>query len=82
MIAQSSLLHREPYAEEGLEVEIPTVFVIDPDPATGRVVSELVDGHRIEVQSHTCGRSFFAAYDGTQRGCLVLELRILDASGF
>lgn len=82
MMAQSSLLHREPFADEDPEVEAPTVFVIDPDPATGRIVGELVDGHRIEVQSHACGRSFFAAYDGTQRGCLVLELRILDASGF
>ena len=82
MIAQSSLLYRELPAEDDLEVETPTVYVIDPDPATGRIVSELVDGHRIEVQSHACGRSFFAAYDGSQRGCLVLELRILDASGF
>jgi FixJ family two-component response regulator len=82
MIAPRPLSHLETSVQNDFELEAPTVFVVDPDPATGRIVGELIEGHRIEVQSHACGRSFFAAYDGRQSGCLVLELRILDASGF
>ncbi len=82
MIAQSTLRHRELSIHDDLQGVSPTVFVIDPDPGTGRIVGELVEGHQIDVQSHACGRSFFAAYDGSQCGCLVLEMRILDASGF
>lgn len=82
MIAQSILRHRETPFEKDHTVPTPTVFVVDPDPATGRLVGELFEGHCIEVQSHGCGRSFFTSYDGSQGGCFVLELRILDASGF
>ena len=63
------------------ETEIPTIFVVDPDPATGQIVSDIVGGHRFRVQSHSSGRDFFAAYDGDLRGCIVMELRIFDTSG-
>jgi two-component system, LuxR family, response regulator FixJ len=61
--------------------DIPTVFVIDPDPATGNSVRELVDGYRVKVQSYASGRAFYADYLGSQPGCIVLELRIFDTSG-
>ena len=61
--------------------EIPTVFVVDPDPSTGQLVSNLVDGYRVKVQSHSSGRDFFAAYNRDMAGCIVMELRIFDTSG-
>ena len=61
--------------------EIPTVFVLDPDPSTGRIVSGVLTGNPIEIQTFISGREFFAAYNGIQPGCLVLEQRIADTSG-
>jgi FixJ family two-component response regulator len=59
----------------------PTVFVIDPDPATGTMVEELLRGRGMTVEAYASGREFFAAYAGDRPGCLVLEQRIFDISG-
>ncbi len=59
----------------------PTVFVIDPDPATGMLVKELVAGYKLTVQAYASGLDFFASYAGDRAGCLVLEQRIFDLSG-
>jgi two-component system, LuxR family, response regulator FixJ len=59
----------------------PTVFVVDPDPVTGKMVKDLLHGYELTVQVHTSGREFFAAYGEGQPGCLVLEQRIYDISG-
>jgi len=67
--------------QTNLDVEVPTVFVIDPDPSTGKTVKELLTGARLKVQWHASGREFFAAYRPDQAGCLVLEQRIFDTSG-
>lgn len=61
--------------------DIPTVFVIDPDPSTGRIVSGALTGYPFDIQTFISGREFFAAYNGIQPGCLVLEQRITDSSG-
>jgi FixJ family two-component response regulator len=79
MIAQSTML-ASPVLED-LELETSTVFVVDPDPATGKTVKDLLDGARAEVQVYASGREFFAAYNPGQAGCLVLEQRIFDTSG-
>ena len=57
-------------------------LVIDPDPATGEFVKDLVGGHDIEVQSHRTARAFFSVYEDNCPGCIVLETRLVDASGF
>ncbi len=59
----------------------PTVFVVDPDPVTGKMVEDLLQGYEVTVQVHASGREFFAAYAGDEPGCLVLEQRIFDISG-
>jgi two-component system response regulator TtrR len=56
------------------------VFVIDPDPSTGKLVKDLLQGYKFKVQVHESGREFLASYDGGP-GCLVLEQRIFDMSG-
>ena len=64
-----------------MDHEIPTVFVVDPDPSTGRFVSGVLTGYPFDIQTFVSGREFFAVYDGIQPGCLVLEQRIADTSG-
>ena len=59
----------------------PTVFVVDPDPATGMMVKDLLHGHGMKVEEFASGREFFAAYSANGPGCLVLEQRIFDMSG-
>ena len=59
----------------------PTVFVVDPDPVTGKMAKELLQGYKLDVRVYLSGREFFAAYTGDRPGCLVLELRIADISG-
>jgi two-component system, LuxR family, response regulator FixJ len=63
------------------DMETPTVFVIDPDPATGEILSGILSGYPFEVRTHLSGREFFATYDGRGLGCLVAETRVADASG-
>jgi two-component system, LuxR family, response regulator FixJ len=79
MIAQMKM-PAAPVAED-LEGVTPTVFVVDPDPSTGKIVTDLLEGSRIHVQAHGSGREFFSAYKPQHSGCLVLEQRILDTSG-
>ncbi len=81
MIAQNSLQDVFAPAQHDTDLEIPTVFVIDPDASSGNLVRELLMGYPIEVQSYVSGRDFFADYDGMQPGCMVLEQRIADTSG-
>lgn len=59
----------------------PTVFVVDPDPTTGKTLKELLDGAHLRCELFRSGREFLAAYDESRPGCLVLEQRICDMSG-
>jgi FixJ family two-component response regulator len=81
MIAENRLRF-DRHCQEELHTYTPTVFVVDPDPATGECVKGLLGRHGIEVQSHRTGREFFSNYVGNCPGCIVLETRIFDASGF
>ena len=60
----------------------PVVYVVDPDPVTATTVKDLLQGYDLTVQAYASGREFFAAYAGGRPGCLVLEQRIFDISGF
>jgi two-component system, LuxR family, response regulator FixJ len=71
----------EPPRDGLMSLEAHTVFVIDPDPSTAAIANSLLKGYQLRVQGYTHGREFFAVYDGTQPGCLVLEQRIVDMSG-
>jgi FixJ family two-component response regulator len=63
------------------DLDTPTVFVVDPDPTTGDIVNGILKGYPFDVQTYATGREFFAAYDGRQAGCLILENRIADTGG-
>jgi len=66
---------------DGVLTQSPTVFVVDPDPGTGKMVKDLLQEHDLTVEGYASGREFFAAYAGDRPGCLVLEQRIFDMSG-
>jgi FixJ family two-component response regulator len=57
------------------------VFVIDPDPATGRMIKGFLQETTLPCQTFGTGREFLAAYQEGQPGCLVLETLIPDMSG-
>jgi two-component system, LuxR family, response regulator FixJ len=61
--------------------DVPTVSVVDPDPATGKLVQEIVGGSDWRCEVFSSGRDFLAAYHDERLGCLVLEQRIPDMSG-
>ena len=57
------------------------VFIIDDDEAVRDAMSMLLDADGI---AHCCFESaneFFDVYDGSQRGCLVLDIRMPGMSG-
>jgi FixJ family two-component response regulator len=58
-----------------------TVFVVDPDPATDRVITGVLEGSGLGCKFFRLGRDFLAAFSDSQSGCLVLEQRIPDMSG-
>jgi two-component system response regulator FixJ len=62
-------------------IDDPTVFVVDPDPLTGALTKELLDGSDVGCEAFRSGRDFLAAYRDSRPGCLVLEQRIPDMSG-
>jgi two-component system, LuxR family, response regulator FixJ len=61
--------------------EVPTVFVVDPDPSTGQTTRELLDGTEVVCELYRSGHEFLGAYRDDRPGCLVLEQRIPDMSG-
>jgi FixJ family two-component response regulator len=61
--------------------ETPTVFVVDPDPSTGQLTRQILDGSGISCVVHRTGREFLSADRDCQPGCIVLELRLPDMSG-
>ncbi|MGA2256766.1 MAG: response regulator [Thermoguttaceae bacterium] len=80
--SRSALPATEPAGNHGDALaQRPTVFVVDPDPVTGKMVEELLQGHKLTVRAYSSGREFFSAYAGEEPGCLVLEQRIVDISG-
>jgi two-component system, LuxR family, response regulator FixJ len=58
-----------------------TVFVVDPDPATGVLIRDLLDGSNLQCEIFAGCRDFLGAFDPLRAGCLVAEIRIADMSG-
>ena len=59
----------------------PTVFIVDDDPAVRESLALLLDlqGHRTRVFGDA--KSFSSAYESSQPGCLLLDLRMPGMSG-
>jgi len=58
------------------------VFVIDDDEAVRDAMSMLLETAGIAHTSFAGADEFFDLYDGSQRGCLVLDIRMPGMTGF
>src|ERR1700681_2401110 len=61
--------------------DVPTVFIVDPDPSTGVMIRDSLVGSELHCETFRSGRDFLAANHDSRPGCLVLEQRIPDMSG-
>ena len=61
--------------------QIPTVFIVDDDPAARESVAELVRSAGFAEESFPSGETFLEKYDCNRPGCLVADIRMLDMSG-
>jgi len=61
---------------------VPTVFVVDDDPAVLKGLSRLLRSARFETAGFTSPQEFLEQFDKTARGCLVLDLSMPGLNGF
>lgn len=59
----------------------PTVFVVDDDAALLRTLQRILIPAGWPVQTYDSGNAFLDAYDPTQAGCVVLDIRMPYVSG-
>ena len=60
---------------------LPTVFVVDDDPALRTSLETLLETAGLRVETYASSREFLAAYGPDRPGCLVLDLRLRGESG-
>lgn len=58
-----------------------TVFVVDDNAAVRKSLASLMRSAGLAVETFASGEEFLAAYDPDRPGCLVLDLRLKQASG-
>jgi FixJ family two-component response regulator len=58
-----------------------TVFVIDDDPAVRNAIAFLLETAAFSVAAFPSARDFLASYDGSGRGCMVLDVRMPHMNG-
>ena len=59
----------------------PTVFVVDDDPSIRRSLAAMLQAMQLQVETHETADEFLAAFDESQPGCLILDLRLPGMSG-
>jgi RNA polymerase sigma factor (sigma-70 family) len=62
--------------------EEPVVFVVDDDPSVRDYLKWLMESVRLPVALFATAKEFLEAYDPTQPGCLLLDVRMPGLSGF
>jgi len=60
---------------------IPTVYIVDDDPAARKSVAALIKTMDVTVITYASAEDFLANYDEQQMGCLVTDVRMLGMSG-
>jgi len=60
----------------------PTVFVVDDDEAVREYVQWLIESVGLRTETFGTARAFLEAYDPRTPGCLVLDVRMPEISGF
>ncbi len=59
----------------------PTVFVVDDNAAVRKSVRALMESAELAVETYASAEEFLATYDAERPGCLVLDVRLRQASG-
>ena len=59
----------------------PTIFIVDDDSAVRDSLEDLMDSVGYKTSAFASGVDFLAAFDPTQLGCLVLDIRMPVMSG-
>ncbi len=60
---------------------VPTVFVVDDNPAVRKSLQALVEAEGLAVATYASAAEFLAAFDAERPGCLVLDVRLRGDSG-
>jgi two-component system, LuxR family, response regulator FixJ len=58
-----------------------TVFIIDDDADVRHAFARLVEGESLRVKAYDSAEMFLADLNGTQRGCIVLDVRLPSMTG-
>ncbi len=58
-----------------------TVYIVDDDPGARQSVEALVREMGVAAKSFESAEAFLASYDGSGRGCLVVDVRLGGMSG-
>ena len=64
-----------------MNMETGTVYVVDDDPAAREAVVGLAQSMGLHARAFTTPQDFLREYDGSEPGCLVLEVRMPGMSG-
>jgi FixJ family two-component response regulator len=59
-----------------------TVFVVDDDAAMRDALSQLLEAAGLQVESHSGGPDFLAAYGENRPGCVLLDMAMPGMTGF
>ena len=59
----------------------PVVFIVEDDDSLRETIVTMVESVDLSTQSYPSGTSFLEAYDRTQPGCLILDVRLPGLSG-
>lgn len=57
------------------------VYVVDDDPAVGQALAFLLRSFNLECRVYRTVQKFLDAYEGSQPGCLLLDVRMPEMSG-
>ncbi|MDZ4817615.1 MAG: response regulator [Planctomycetota bacterium] len=59
----------------------PVVYIIDDDPAARESIAALIQSQDLAVMPFASAEDFLAKYDSSQRGCLIVDVRMKGMSG-
>jgi FixJ family two-component response regulator len=60
---------------------VPTVFIVDDDPAVCRSVAAILGAHNLPSRVYGGADAFLADFDASRPGCLLLDLRMPGTTG-
>jgi FixJ family two-component response regulator len=59
----------------------PVIFIVDDDPAARMSLAALIRSRGLAVETFSSAEDFLGSYDRSQRGCLLVDVRMTGMSG-